>query len=186
MELRVGLCFQANIPLIFSVLQTVGRSVCTPGRWLGISLCAGRAGGAEGMPVGTVHSVPPIPGYAASPALGVPGWEMRSSGRLLIPLLLVWDVGGFAVNRERGPNAELLAPAPSCSSCSCLGGGGGLGKRTWKHPSVGLGNGPASTSGARNGLSITRHRTGMCPSRAQPRRDARRGTPLASLLEDER
>lgn len=138
------------------------------------------------MPVGTVHSVPPIPGYAASPALGVPGWEMRSSGRLLIPLLLVWDVGGFAVNRERGPNAELLAPAPSCSSCSCLGGGGGLGKRTWKHPSVGLGNGPASTSGARNGLSITRHRTGMCPSRAQPRQDARRGTPLASLLEDER
>ncbi|XP_052671719.1 uncharacterized protein LOC128154726 [Harpia harpyja] len=121
------------------------------------------------------------------------GWDCGCAGAGVVlsqePAGWRWspkDVGGFAVNREHGPKAELLARAPWCSSCSCLGGGGGLGKRTWKHPSVGFGNSPPGHERCPHGLSITRHRTGMCPSRAQPCRDTCRGTPLASLLEDER
>lgn len=74
----------------------------------------------------------------------------------------------------------------SGAACARPGGGGGLGKRAWRDPSVGLGNGPPAVSGARVASPSPATAPGCAQAGLSPTGTHPVGQRLGSLLEDER
>lgn len=113
----------------------VGRSVCAPGRRLGISPCAGGAGGAEGVPVGTTCSVPPYRlGRCGSSCLGGAGLGDTQLGVSPYPLTPGLGGGRFC--------CKLGAQPQSGAAGGALGAAGDWGNTPGDTQVWGLGTAP--------------------------------------------
>lgn len=186
MELRAGFCFQVDSFTLLGFFCKWWEGLFAPqgGGWESACVPVGRA---EGVPLGTARSVPPCwLGRCGSSFRGVLGWETRSSGCLLVPSLLVQDVGGFAVNQGHGPKAEPLVPPPgeaegqgNTSGDTQVWGLETAGKG-WKQPQAvlvwPLHHPPLLQDVAKQGSAPPGHMPW----------DTHRGTQLASPLEEER